>query len=139
MRVFFDSSAFAKRYIEEAGTAEVLLWCDRASELALSIVAIPEIVAAFRRMLREGRIDEAQYRQLKGNFLADIADAVICETSSQVIQAAIEAIEEAALRGMDALHVGAALANDVAVFVSADLRQCEAARKLGLQVVQINA
>lgn len=33
MRVYFDSSAFAKRYIiDEPGTAEVLVWCDQAAE-----------------------------------------------------------------------------------------------------------
>ena len=35
MRVYFDSSAFAKRYIDETGTGTVLAWCERASELAL--------------------------------------------------------------------------------------------------------
>ncbi|WP_275405454.1 hypothetical protein GL267_008335 [Acidithiobacillus ferrianus] len=38
MRVYFDSSAFAKRYIDETGTADVLAWCERASELALSVI-----------------------------------------------------------------------------------------------------
>jgi len=28
MRVYFDSSAFAKRYIDEASTPAVLTWCD---------------------------------------------------------------------------------------------------------------
>lgn len=51
MRVYFDSSVFAKRYIAEAGTAAVMEWRDRASELALSVVAVPELVSAFRRLL----------------------------------------------------------------------------------------
>lgn len=45
MRVYFDSSAFANRYIAETGTAEVLAWCERASELAPSVIAIPELNA----------------------------------------------------------------------------------------------
>ena len=57
MRVYFDSSAFAKRYIDEAGTAEVLEWCDRATELAFSVIAVPELASAFRRLLREGRLE----------------------------------------------------------------------------------
>ena len=48
MRVFFDSSAFAKRYVDEVGTPEVLIWCDRANELLLSVIALPELVSAFR-------------------------------------------------------------------------------------------
>jgi predicted nucleic acid-binding protein len=52
MRVYFDSSAFAKRYIDEAGTAEVLAWCERASELAISVIAVPELISAFCRPQR---------------------------------------------------------------------------------------
>ena len=139
MRVFFDSSALAKRYIQEAGTPEVLLWCDRASELALSVIAVPELVAAFNRLLREGRLSEVQYRQLKGDLMADIADAYICDTSPQVIQKAIDALEGQPLRGMDAIHVGAALICQAEAFISADARQCEAARSLGLQVIEVKA
>ncbi len=29
MRVFFDTSAFVKRYVSEAGTGAVLEWCDK--------------------------------------------------------------------------------------------------------------
>ena len=32
MRFFFDSSAFAKRYVREEGTDAVLSWCDQALE-----------------------------------------------------------------------------------------------------------
>ena len=41
MRVFFDSSALVKRYIGEAGTDEVLAWCDKATELAIAVIAVP--------------------------------------------------------------------------------------------------
>lgn len=72
MRVFFDSSAFAKRYISETGTDKVLAWCDQATEIGLSAIALPEIISAFCRLRREGKIDDTQYRQLKILLLADI-------------------------------------------------------------------
>ncbi|MFP5407208.1 MAG: type II toxin-antitoxin system VapC family toxin [Gammaproteobacteria bacterium] len=135
MRVYFDSSAFAKRYIDEAGTVEVLEWCERASELALSIIAVPELISAFRRLTREGRLNDDQYRSVKADLLADIADAIVCDTTPEVIGHAIRAIESHVLRGMDAIHIGAALACSAEVFVSADGRQCDAARALGLRVI----
>lgn len=137
MRVYFDTSAFAKRYIDEDGTAEVLTWCDRASELALSVIAVPEIVAAFRRLLREGRITDKQYLQIKGDFVADIVDALVCDTTPQVIQKAVAAIEARPLRGMDAIHIGAALTCAADAFVSADERQFAAASHLGLHVIAL--
>jgi predicted nucleic acid-binding protein len=47
MRVFFDTSAFVKRYISEAGTDIVLEWCDQAAEIILSGIALPEIIRPF--------------------------------------------------------------------------------------------
>lgn len=88
MRVFFDASAFAKRYVREEGTDEVLGWCNRADEIALSVIAIPEIVSALCRLKRSAHLAEGQYKQCKANFLGDIADALIYDTSPQVIQLA---------------------------------------------------
>ena len=135
MRVFFDSSALVKRYIGEAGTGEVLAWCDQATELAVAVIAVPEVVSAFRRLVREGRIGEAHYAELKADLRADLADALLCETSPQVLQRAIATLEAYPLRGMDAIHVAAALVIGADVFVSADARQCTAATGLGLRVV----
>ncbi len=74
MRVYFDSSAFAKRYIDETGTETVLAWCERASELALSVIAVPELISAFCRLQREGRLTDAQYQIIKRALMLDIAD-----------------------------------------------------------------
>lgn len=137
MRVYFDTSAFAKRYIDEAGTADVLAWCEQASELALSVIAIPELISALCRLRREGRMTHPQYQGVKRALMSDIADALLCDTTPQVIQHAVIALENYALRGMDAIHLGAALACAAEVFVSADARQCRAAEAFGLQVVSL--
>jgi hypothetical protein len=136
-RVFFDSSAFAKRYVDEAGTAEVLEWCDKATELALSVIAVPELVSAFRRLVRENRLTERQYAQIKADLRADLVDALLCETSPQVVQRAIDALETVPLRGMDAVHIGSALVCGADVFVSSDARQSAAASRFGLRVVTV--
>jgi predicted nucleic acid-binding protein len=74
MRMFFDTSAFVKRYISEPGTEAVLEWCDRATEIGLSGIVLPEIVSAFCRLQRENKITDVQYRQIKSMLLADIED-----------------------------------------------------------------
>jgi hypothetical protein len=137
MRVFFDPSALAKRYVDEAGTAEVLGWCERADELALAVTAIPELISAFCRLRRERRITAAQYQRLKDELLHDLADALICEVTPEVVQRAVDALEAHPLRGMDAIHVAAALACSADMFVSADARQRTAARGAGLQVAAL--
>jgi predicted nucleic acid-binding protein len=137
MRVFFDSSAFVKRYVREEGTDVVLSWCDQATELCLSGIALPEIVSAFCRLLREDLDSPVQYRHLKTMLMADISDAAICDLAPEVIRQSIISLEKNALRGMDAIHLGSALALKVDLFVSADARQCDAATQAGLRVVQV--
>lgn len=134
MRVFFDSSAFVKRYVREAGTEAVLAWCDRASEIGLSGIALPEIISAFCRLRREDKIDDAQYRQLKSMLLADIEDAAIRDLTPEVLAQSIVSLETNVLRGMDAIHIGSAVALKADVFVSADQRQRDAANRAGLRV-----
>lgn len=137
MRVHFDSSALAKRYVAEAGSPQVLDWCSRADELAVCVIAVPELFSAFCRSRREGRLSDAQYQQLKSDLMIDIADALVCDVTPEVVRLSVRALESHPLRAVDALHLGAALACAAQVFVSADIRQCAAARALGLQVVQV--
>jgi len=137
MRVFFDSSAFVKRYVREEGTDIVLSWCDQATELCLSGIALPEIISTFCRLQREKHITPLQYRHLKTMLMADISDAALCDLTPEVMRPTIVALENNVLRGMDAIHVGSTLALDAEVFVSADDRQCVAAEKAGLRVVRV--
>jgi len=101
------------------------------------VFAVPELISASCRLQREGHLSAARYRRLKGELMTDIVDALICEVSPQVVQKAVVALESKPLRGMDAIHVAAALACEADVFVSADARQCAAARHLGLRVVSL--
>jgi hypothetical protein len=137
MRVFFDSSAFAKRYVLERGSDDAIAWCERASELALSIIAIPEVLSAFARLRREGSLDDRQYADLKAALLSDVEDALICDMTVDVVAVSIDVLEASPLRAMDAIHVAAALECGAEVFVSADARQCAAASLFELQVVQL--
>jgi predicted nucleic acid-binding protein len=134
MRVFFDSSAFVKRYVREEGTDAVLSWCDRATELCLAAIAMPEIISAFCRLQRENRITPLHYRHLKAMLMADIVDASVGDLSPEVLRHSIRSLEDNQLRAMDAIHIGTALALQADVFISADGRQCAAAEAAGLRV-----
>lgn len=134
MRVFFDTSAFVKRYVREAGTDAVLQWCDQASEIILSGIALPEIVSTFCRLQREGKITDTHYRQLKSLVMADIEDAAMGDLTPVVLGQAIWSLERNVLCGMDAIHIGCAVALKADVFISSDKRQLEAAAHSGLRV-----
>ena len=65
---------------------------------------------------------------------AGIEDIPLCDLTPAVLSHAISSLEHIVLRGMDAIHIGSALALQADVFVSADKRQCDAAARAGLRV-----
>ncbi len=137
MRTLFDSSAFAKRYIEEAGSQAVDDICQRTSTLALSVLCVPEIISALNRRLREKRLSRQDYFTAKRGLSADVADAVVIELTPEVVSRSILLLETNDLRTLDAIHVACALEWGAETFVSADERQVKAARKSGLKTTFI--
>jgi uncharacterized protein len=137
VRIFFDSSAFAKRYVREAGTETVFALWDRADELVLSVIAVPEIISAFCRLRREGKITDADYVRLKQALRADVVDAMVCDVAHDIVAKSIESLEGSVLRGMDAIHVGTACITRCHLFVSSDTRQCEASVRAGLATERV--
>ena len=134
MKTFFDSSAFAKRFLEETGSDTVETLCLDAGELGLCVICVPEIMSALVRRLRDKRINHGQFTMLEQHLLDDIRDAAIIDLTPEVIAASITAIKTSPLRAADSLHVAAAKVWEADLFVSADERQLAAARKAGLTV-----
>jgi len=141
MKIFFDSSAFAKRYINEDGSDAVEQLCGKASELALSIICViicvPEIISALNRRLREGSLSQDQYRQAKACLITETADATIVNLVPSVVAASIKILETSAVRAMDALHVACALQWKAELFVSSDERQLSAAKSIKLRTEKV--
>jgi uncharacterized protein len=133
MRTFLDSSAFAKRFVEEDGSANVESLCARTSELGLSVICVPEIISALNRRLREALLTKAQYAQAKDQLMTDIRDADIIQLTPEVLTAAVLILETNPVRTLDALHVACALEWEADIFASADVRQLTAARRAGLK------
>ena len=138
MRVFLDTSAFAKRYVAEQESDKVMALCQKADNLVVSVICLPELISTLSRLVREKKLAKADYRKLKGGAMADLADVDICQIAPEVMVSAVSLLESHPLRAMDALHVACALAVEPDMFVSADHRQLSAARKAGLKIVDVS-
>jgi predicted nucleic acid-binding protein len=136
--VFLDTSAFAKRYIAERTSDKVITLCQQADKLVVSVFCLPELISTLSRLVREKKLVKADYRRLKEDAVADLEDVDICQLTPSVLNAAIPLLESHPLRSLDALHVACALAVAPDVFVSADRRQLSAAKKSGLQIVDVS-
>lgn len=137
MKVLFDSSSFAKRYIEEKGSQKVEEICQQTTSLGVSVILVPEIISGLARYKKEGILSPHNYNLAKNNLLQDIKDAQIINLTPKVIVHSITLLENNLLRTMDALHIACALEWEAEHFVSSDKRQIKAARKTGLKVIAI--
>ena len=135
MKVFFDSSALAKRYIEDEMRSEQI---DRlvfdADPVVVSVICFPEILSAFARLRRGKKLTIAQYNQCKRSTIEDFSAFQVCQLSPEVIKTSITLLEHVELRAMDALHVACAIEAKASLFVSSDKRQLAAAKKFSLAV-----
>jgi uncharacterized protein len=136
MKVFFDTSAFVKRYVEEPGTEKVVEICDQAEQVVLCVICLPEMISTLNRLVREGKLQGGDYQKMRDLILKEIEDAEICYVTPEVIAQTIRCLENNVLRAMDALHLGCALVVEPDLFVSSDQRQIEAAKREGLKVME---
>lgn len=132
MKLAVDSSVFAKRYIQEHGSEQLDKLLQNASELAFSMILVPEIISALNRRVREGFLDKKKYRIIKKHLLNDVRDATILQVTPSVISRTMALLETNVLRAMDAIHVACALEWQADVFATSDKRQWLAAKNAGL-------
>ncbi|MGH7806361.1 MAG: type II toxin-antitoxin system VapC family toxin [Candidatus Binatia bacterium] len=139
MIAYFDTSAFVKLVVAEAGSKEVARIWDAASRVASSILLYPEGRAALARARRDRRLDRAALRLAVEDFEAQWAGVERILVSLPLAERAGTLADEHALRGYDAVHLASAeaVAADDIVFVAADGPLCAAARQLGLAVAPI--
>ena len=77
MKLFVDSSAFAKRYVLEYGFETIDHLLQRASQLGLCTILVPEIISGLNRRRREHILPPDDYRTIKMHLLDDIHDAIV--------------------------------------------------------------
>ena len=138
MKVFLDTSAFAKRYVAEQGSDKVMALCLKADSLVVSVICLPELISTLSRLLREKKLTKAHYRKLKDEAMADLTDVDLCQITVEVLASVVSVLESHPLRAMDAIHIACALTVKPDIFVSADHRQLAAARKTGIKTVDVS-
>ena len=73
----------------------------------------------------------------KEALFADIEDMSVINLTDPVIVRAVEILERWPLRSSDSIPVASAAERSAQLFVSADERQCAAARAFGLRVEEL--
>ena len=128
MRIFIDTSAYAKRFVKESGSEEIDSIILQGTELGLSIICVPELLSAMNRKLREKAISRPQYSQIKSRLSEEIHDIDVIQLTDVVIKKTIMLLEKNFLRTLDAIHIACAIEWEADIFLTSDKRQIKAAR-----------
>jgi predicted nucleic acid-binding protein len=143
---FFDTSAAAKHYRVEAGTAKVdALLAQAGATHFLSALGAVELHSALARLVRAGQITAADFHLARGRFLADVAGClwrVVPVTVAHFHHAQQLLVRHGLghnLRTLDALQLAVALdlngAGPLSAFLCADANLCRLAAGEGLTVI----
>ena len=145
-RWFFDSSALAKRYHPEIGTAKVAsIFGEAGCEVRISRLSFVEVQSVFAMKVRAGFISRTEAGQQRARLVADIAEGTIhvCAVTPDHFAAAERLIGiysfSTRLRTLDAIQLAVALDlsnEDLAdYFVVADKALGDVASREGLSVL----
>ncbi len=141
--IFCDTSAMAKYYVPESGSAAVRTRLDAEEQVLASELARAELMAVFHRRLREGTWRRADFQAVVRQFKKDDIggqwtwmplDSGIMEQVARTYDTLPETVF---LRTADCIHLVSALQCGLAEIHTHDRHQALAAQPLGLEAVEI--
>jgi predicted nucleic acid-binding protein len=139
MMIYLDTSYIVKCYLNEPGTTILLKWLKGKSGLTCSMHGRLELIAAFKRHVREGHLLEKQLLTslslLEKDERAGIWNWI--PLSSELIHEACKRVSALPsnifIRSADALHLACAAENGFASIYSHDRHLLAAAEYFGLE------
>lgn len=138
MRLYLDTSALVKLYVEEQGSGLVREIVQQSETVATSAIAYVEARAAFARRHRERHLSSGDYRRVIQEFNTDWGHYILLEVTDSLIRRAAECAESYALRAYDAIHVASSATlkerlSEQVLFASWDSNLLRAVRREGLE------
>lgn len=132
--IFLDTSALAKRYIEEAGSEKVRLLMEEADGIVVSRLAYAEMLSALVRRRKAIRLSDSDFDLLLQGFRADWESFIVVEMNDDTLRLVDAVISRHALRSADGIHLSTALclrnaARGEMTFIASDAELLAAARK----------
>jgi uncharacterized protein len=138
---YFDSSVLLKRYVREKGTDRALALMQR--HLIISAALAPlEMRSALRRLVFEGGLPAKAFNAMLKRIQTERQKWDLVAISTEIVDSAERLTVDLNIRSLDAIHLACAVACQSRLsrdlpFVTADVRQRDAARSLALETVSI--
>lgn len=109
MILYLDASALVKRYVTEAGSAEVSAAVSQAAATGTALVSRAEVAAALAKAVRVNALTQEEALATLQVFRNDWADLVRIQVTEMVVARADALAWDHGLRGYDAVQLAAAL------------------------------
>jgi predicted nucleic acid-binding protein len=139
---FADTSAIAKQYLVEPGSAWVQSWASRSAGniIIISRLTTVEFISGLARRQREGTISLSDFSVQRGAFLDDTDKFYLTiDVDEPVLILARDLVAKHSLRALDGIQLASAIFAETALsikftFVSSDRQQLTAATAEGFAV-----
>ena len=109
MIVYLDASALVKRYVAEAGSAEVEALIGEAQATGTAVLSRAEVAAALAKAARVGLVTRDSALKALESFNADWEHLIRLQFGEPLAARAATLAWEHGLRGYDAAHLATAL------------------------------
>lgn len=130
MRVFFDTSALLKRYIQESGSAEVDGIFDAAEEIVISPITRIEAHSALQRRLRENSLTLAELKTSTKEIEKDLEFFRFVKFSANLESVAVKSVSEYKLRTLDSIQLASAILSRPDLLVTSDKQLADVAQEI---------
>jgi uncharacterized protein len=139
-RVYIDTSAVAKWYLNEASSDEVERFLQERGPVEISELTVVEMRSLLARRRREGSIDASLEIEIFAAFSEDIRQGfLVCRPLPAEWATAsvnlLSALQYVPMRTLDAIHLTIAKDLPVDIVATSDRVMAEGARTLGLRVL----
>ena len=140
MILYLDTSALVKRYVAEAGSADVNAWIETAEVLMTSLLTRAEMAAALNRLHRMNVMDQIETQRILGVFHEEWESLLRLPVTEMTVQRADRLTSLHDLRAYDAVHLATGLiwretTTHLTHFATYDRILWQAARSEGLAVL----
>jgi len=138
MILYTDTSALVKKYVQEAGSDQVLAFFQRFDAIGTASVTQVEMAAALAKAVRQSWVEESFMQLAWQDFLSHWPAYTRVPVTSGIIERASGLALKHGLRAYDAIQLACALTwqevvGENTIFACFDQRLRQAARQEGLE------
>jgi predicted nucleic acid-binding protein len=139
MNLYADTSALVKKYLQEAGSEQVIAFFDQHPLIGTAVLTQAEVASALSKAMRSGWVDESAILTAWQDFLTHWPAYIRLPVSAGIVEHAAAIAQQHGLRAYDAIHLASALAwgdvtGDEVIFACYDRNLAKAA---GHEVLQV--